>query len=187
MDGRTYYALSASGPRRGKKERLPGEGERPKKWAWFISVWGKPGTIVHRDEESMDVDEEDAPPNTERWWTFTDVHEMRQLSKWLTFRADADMSGEDTVVATSMLAGEMTRVTDSSTKNDVAIRSKGRSSPPLSALVISNAEDEGADRVDIDLSQPPTQAGVKTLAKSVLEFADFIEWRMANDEKVTAK
>ena len=190
-DGRTYYALSASGPQRGKKERLPSESERfgMKRWGWFLAVYGKPGTVVQHGSED-DMEDEDKP-NVERWWGFADVEEMRKLSKWLAYRAEVDIS--DNVVdgtksnkssrEAAAISSTLTSRLPSPSVATVILHSECR---PLSP--VSHPTDSRLDNMDIDqdhdrnLSKPATLEGMKALAKAVLEFADFIDWRLNRDQ-----
>ena len=207
FDGRTYYTLSACGPQRGKKERLPSEGERSsmKRWGWFVAVWGKPGSVQEKGEDAMVEDD----PNAERWWGFADVQEMRKLSKWLTYRDEADMlfkkdhnkksdavvnmQGAGTAAATGVFVPNVPP-SRPSVSSRVTTVSKAGKSPfcPLPTLSDSGSGDSAKkmdvdqgimdDDGDSDMSQPATQPSVKALAKGVLEFADFVEWRLRREE-----
>ncbi|KAF8513152.1 hypothetical protein BU17DRAFT_53535 [Hysterangium stoloniferum] len=168
MDGRTYYILSASGPQRGKKDRLLSEGERTemKKWGWFIAVFGQPGSIVEG------VNEDDNNGHEERWWGFATVKEMRQLSKWLAYSAESTPPN-----------GAVPSTSTSST-----LLGNSLSKPPL----ISNGEDsnamvvDGSHQMSMDMHHSSVD-GLKALAKAVLEFADFVDWRTKRDSLGGAK
>lgn len=120
-DGRIYYLPSSLGPFRGKKDRLPSPYERLsfRKWGWFIAVYGKPGTQI----QDIELDEINADPDNkdelreEGWWGFSDVSEIRKLSKWLTSRpeiedAEVTADGGSKSVDTKSLAKKIAEFAD---------------------------------------------------------------------------
>ncbi|KAF8578019.1 hypothetical protein K439DRAFT_1621662 [Ramaria rubella] len=197
-DGRTYYALSASGPQRGKKERLPSEGERSslKRWGWFVAVFGKAGTVVGRKTEDVTEDEgdceENKDPNAERWWGFEDVGQMRSLSKWLAYCAEVNFPGSIGKDANSSSSGSGTATStliSSLSHNTGGVLSDNCSVSPTSDLFL-NEMDVDRDEQDLhesDMSQPATALGMKSLAKAVLDFAEFVDWRLKRESGGTRK
>lgn len=153
MDGRTYYILSSSGPRKGKKDCLPSNTECAgmRRWGWFVAVYGRPGTMAQLPEDDhMETDSElasDNDRNMPRWWGFASVDEMRKLSKWLVYRAELQSS-------------------------------RSEASPPLSAFNRSLTPLSQHEGETTSTKTDPT-CGTKSLAKSIMIFADFIEWRLA--------
>lgn len=202
-DGRTYYTLSASGPQKGKKERLPGEGERfaLKRWGWFVAVFGKPGSVVqHGSGDDADGDENgDDESNSERWWGFADVEEMRKLSKWLAYRAEADTAtnsgaGEKSTDSSALASATASTLASRlpSTSGTTAI-SRSNDNPTSSSKLSESRSDEISDREmnismvhDRDMTRPTSAAAeLKALAKAVLEFANFVDWRLNRDHANT--
>lgn len=192
-EGRLYYALSASGPHRGKKERLPSEAERStmKRWGWFIAVFGKPGTVIqHESEDDMDEDSED-DPNGERWWGFAGIEDMRKLSKWLAFCAETSTSSNEGrtrptefSARASVTSYAVTSRLPSPSGTTAILRS--RSLSPISHLLGSRSDDNdpqlNLDKAhDANLTQP-SSARRKALAKAILEFAEFTDWRLNRDQ-----
>lgn len=165
--GRIYYALSASGPQKGKKDRIPSDNERAtmRRWGWFLAVYGKSGTVVKplgSDDTDVDSDEEEDVEG-DRWWGFADADEMRKLSKWIAYEAETK-GGAST---------DSTPQTSNAT-SDRAV-SPARSLTPLSDLeeeLDSKAENE---------ARVPRPSKLKELAKSIMEFAEFIDWRLKRD------
>jgi hypothetical protein len=193
-DGRTYYALSASGPQRGKKERLPGEGERYalKRWGWFIAVFGKPGTTIQRGpDDDKDVVESRNESSSDRWWGFADVEEMRKLSAWLAYRAESDIAtegkkstGSSTIA--SATSSTLTSRLPSPSETTAIPRSEGRPLSQSSKLSESRLDEDCDHEMDIDMDHDvnmtrPTASGLKALAKAVMEFANFVDWRLNQD------
>jgi hypothetical protein len=184
-EGRTYYALSASGPQRGKKERLPSEGDRfaMRRWGWFIAVYGTPGTVIQpgsEDDIEEDEDEDEDRSKTARWWGFVGVEEMRKLSKWLAYCAEADASSslvngtKSTESSTDATAGSLPGTT-------VVSYSESRPHSRVSNPLDQPMEDDHNVVIDRDNSNPAplaTSARMKALAKAILDFADFIDWRL---------
>ncbi|KAF8495866.1 hypothetical protein JB92DRAFT_2992147 [Gautieria morchelliformis] len=186
-EGRTYYALSASGPQRGKKERLPSESERfaMRRWGWFIAVYGKPGTVIQPgSEDDIEEDEDEGESKTARWWGFVDVEEMRKLSKWVAYCAEANtpnsiVSGTKSTDATAT-SGTFPSCVPSLSGSTVISRSESRPLSPVPDPLDPPTEGTGIDR---DNSAPlATSAGMKALAKAILDFADFIDWRLNRDQ-----
>ena len=196
-DGRIYYALSASGPQRGKKERLPTESEQlaMKRWGWFIAVYGKPGTVIQHGSDAMDEDEDEDEPSEERWWGFADVKEMRKLSKWLAYCAEADISTDigDTkpIKSSAEIKTSNTMTCLMPSRLGTSVISSFDSRLPLSLMShLSNSQSENKfldQDHDRTFMKPTTSTEMKGLAKAVVEFANFIEWRLSRGETARGK
>ncbi|KAG6885922.1 hypothetical protein C0993_007940 [Termitomyces sp. T159_Od127] len=52
----------------------------PRKWSWFVAVWGKKTHAVGTDLNAMECD-------SERWWAFTDPLEIRKVADWIKIDA----------------------------------------------------------------------------------------------------
>ncbi|KIJ49555.1 hypothetical protein M422DRAFT_27922 [Sphaerobolus stellatus SS14] len=167
LEGRVYYALSASGPQKGKKDRVPSESERVsmKKWGWLLACYGKPGSVVKPlDSDDMDSNSDEEGESGDRWWGFSDADEMRKLSKWFLHEIEIK---EDTSSGNSKAPSAFSE----------RAQSPRRSLTPLSVL----EEELGSKHKEDRMMPRGAVSEVKTLAKSVMEFADFIEWRLKRE------
>lgn len=77
------FITSATVGKKGKKRVVDDSG--PRKWPWFVAVWGRKSHIVGKDLNAVESDE--------RWWAFTDPLEIRKVADWIRIDARIDPNG----------------------------------------------------------------------------------------------
>ncbi|KZS98679.1 hypothetical protein SISNIDRAFT_481388 [Sistotremastrum niveocremeum HHB9708] len=181
LDDRVYYALSAS-----ESKKLPKDEDRAhfRKWAWFVAVWGKrPGSLEF---------DEDGDPIEDQWWGFYEPKQIRKLSRWVGW------TGEMRDITQGPVGRRRRRGPRAKGEEGNDAESDGtpgeflsRPASPLSDLSVSEDEGEESEeeqinvnleRKDIDLGGPTSSAEMRSLARNLLTFADWLDWRTTKSE-----
>ncbi|KAF5317248.1 hypothetical protein D9611_003867 [Ephemerocybe angulata] len=76
-----------------KKGRVlkPSEREDMHDWSWMILVWGKkPPSAYCPVSDDGDESDEELDEEVERWWSFSDPSDIKDLAEWLVLAYDLD-------------------------------------------------------------------------------------------------
>ncbi|KAG8906927.1 hypothetical protein FRB99_005701 [Tulasnella sp. 403] len=163
FDGRVYYILSY--PPKGAKP--PTERATMQRWAWFLASWGRDNSGASGSGTPSLSANEDA----EGWYGLYDEADIRQLVKWLEWRMNATTRLDGTSTATGSQLLECSIPAPPATIRSAHPTLAGASTLPnllMDVKVATSKVEPGVCSAGPD---------IKSLCKTLTDFADFLEWR----------
>ncbi|KAI0655886.1 hypothetical protein C8Q70DRAFT_909722 [Cubamyces menziesii] len=197
----------------GKRRGVADEAQRKRMrhWSWLLAVWGRrpEGAEVSQVARGEDVDEEEVEdPDAEGWWGFWQPEEVAKLSAWLGDQygvnpgakrlskepddvAVIDVEGVQPRPQPSQRQGRAPSAGEATMPSRPGVRSftsLNRESEDEEGSTAGSSDDEGENqngqmRLNARGEPVPRKQDLKTLVKSIKEYADLLEWRIKRASK----